>query len=99
MLRNGTFGHQYILTHFEKNLRLGMLWRSFQKHRPLSYGEARSRALQQIEMDEKCYLKHEEDRAEVVKSNEKPKRAEVPQVPSRVPWVHNPPRPTPRGRG
>ena len=99
VLRTGTFGHQHTLTHFEKNLRLGKLWRSFQKHRPLSYGEARSRALQQIEMDEKCNLKREEDRVEVVRNKEKPKRVEVPQVPSRAPRVHSPPRPTPRGRG
>ncbi|XP_024043205.1 uncharacterized protein LOC127899388 [Citrus sinensis] len=99
VLRTGTFGHQHTLTHFEKNLRLGKLWWSFQKHRPLSYGEARSGALQQIEMDEKCNLKWEEDRVEVVRNKEKPKRADVPQVPSRAPRVHSPPRPTPRGRG
>ena len=85
VLRTGTFGHQHTLTHFKKNLYLGKLWRSFQKRDPLSYREARSRALQQIEMDEKCYLKWEEDRAEVVKSMMKPKRVEVTQVPSRAP--------------
>ncbi|XP_052292006.1 uncharacterized protein LOC127900808 [Citrus sinensis] len=50
-------------------------------------------------MDEKCNLKREEDRVKVVRNKEKPKRVEVPQVPSRAPRVHSPPRPTPRGGG
>ncbi|KAH9704316.1 protein STRICTOSIDINE SYNTHASE-LIKE 10 [Citrus sinensis] len=58
--------------------KLGKLWRSFQKKRPLSYGEARSRALQQVEMDEKCQLKRQEDKADVTKNKEKPKRMEAP---------------------
>ena len=89
MLRIGTFVHQHTLTHFENNLRLGKLWQSFQKYRPMSYGEARSRALQQIEMDEICHLKWEEDKVEAVKSKEKPKIFEAPQAPSRTPWAKN----------
>ncbi|XP_052299748.1 uncharacterized protein LOC127903121 [Citrus sinensis] len=97
VLRTGAFGNQYTLTHFEKNLRLGKLWRSFQKKRPLSYGEARSRALQQVEMDEKCQLKRQEDKADVTKNKEKPKRVEAP-IP-RVPRARSPPRAALRGRG
>ena len=97
VLRTGAFGNQYTLTHFEKNLRLGKLWRSFQKKRPLSYGEARSRALQQVEMDEKCQLKRQEDKADVTKNKEKPKRMEAP-IP-RVPRARSPPRAAPQGRG
>ncbi|XP_024042621.1 uncharacterized protein LOC112099334 [Citrus clementina] len=48
----------------------------------LRTGKLISRALQQIEMGEKCNLKREEDRVEVLRNNEKPKRAEVPLVPS-----------------
>ena len=99
MLRTGTFGHQHTLTHFQKNLYLGKLWCSFQKHRPFSYGEAHSRALQQIKMDEKCNLKREEDRVKVMINKEKPKRAEVPPVSSRAPREDSPPRLTPRGTG
>ena len=84
---------------WRQNLHLGKLWQSFQKHRPLSYREAHSRALQQIEMDDKCYLKWEEDRTEVMKSKKKPIKAEVPQAPSQALSVHTPPRPTSRERG
>lgn len=45
VLRTGTFGHHHTLTYFEKNMQLGKLWYSFQKHRSLSYEEAYSRAL------------------------------------------------------
>lgn len=78
VLRTGMFGHHHTLTYFEKNMRLEKLWCSFQKHRPLSYEEAYSRALQQIEMDEKCHLKWQKDKVEVMKNREKPKKDEVP---------------------
>ena len=78
VLRTGAFGNQHTLTHFEKNLQLGKLWRSFQKKRPLSYGEAHSWALQQVEMDEKCHWKLQEDKVEVTKNKEKPKRTDAP---------------------
>ena len=92
-------GGTTIGLHYINNLRLGKLCRSFQKHRPLSYGEAHSWALQQIKIDEKCNLKRKEDKVEVVRNKKKLKRVKVLQVPSRAPQVHSPPRPTPRGRG
>ena len=97
VLRTGAFGNQHTLIHFEKNLRLGKLWRSFQKKRPLSYGEARSRALQQVEMDDRCHLKCQEDKAEVAKNKEKPKRTEAP-IP-RVRRMYSLPQVAPRGQG
>lgn len=43
----------------------------------LSYEEAHFQALQQIEMDEKCHMEREEDKAEATKSKEKPKKSKV----------------------
>ena len=96
VLRTGAFGNQHTLTHFEKNLRLGKLWRSFQKKRPISYREALSWALQQVEMDEKCHLKRQEDKVEVTKNKKKQKKTEAP-IP-RVPRMRSPPRVALQGR-
>lgn len=74
-----------MLTYFKKNMCLEKLWHSFQKRYPLSCGEAHSQALQQIERDQKCHLKQEDDKAEATKSKEKPKKLEVPQPSSPVP--------------
>ncbi|KAH9704302.1 protein STRICTOSIDINE SYNTHASE-LIKE 10 [Citrus sinensis] len=48
-------------------------------------------------MDEKCQLKRQEDKADVTKNKEKPKRMEAP-IPQ-VPRAQSPPRAAPRGQG
>lgn len=69
----------------------------FSKKRLFSCGEARYRALQQVEMDEKCLLKLQEDKTEVVKSKKKPKKMEAPTP--KVPQVQSSPRVPLCGRG
>lgn len=68
VVRTRAFDHQHTLIHFEKNLRLGKLRRSFQKKCPISYGETYSWALHQIEMDTKCDYKRQQDMVEIMKS-------------------------------